>query len=170
MSRKIRHLLPTSLSSGPRRPAPAAPMSKIGMTKLGPRSIATAPAPSDNVGTGSNRTQTYTYITSIPVPGESTPILYNGDRLWANVTLELETAGPVAVGQSSALLPVLSGKGVLLETDQSRTFTIAKGTRLYIASSSVNRVKVTVAPLPWLEQITAFLSQIAESARGLLSR
>ena len=60
-----------------------------------------------------------------------------GDRL------TLENAGPVAVGTMSAITPVLSGKGELLETDVPRTFYIAKGTRLYIAATGVNRVKLS---------------------------
>ena len=90
-------------------------------------------------------------------------MLYNGDRMWARVILTLETAGPVAVGQSSQLQPVLSGKGQLLETGVPTPFTIAKGNRLYIAATGVNRVKVVVEPFPWLEQLTGLLNVIMGS-------
>jgi hypothetical protein len=118
--------------------------------------------PSSRTGTGENRTQSYTYFTRQPSPGESTPILYNGDRLWVKVKLTLETAGPVAVGQNSQLSPVLSGKGTLLQTNVEREFTIAKGTRLYIQATGVNRVSVTIEPLPWLEQIVGLIMSVAD--------
>lgn len=135
---------------------------KVGMTHLGERAVPTAPVASPSIAAGANRMQTYTYFTKVTANGAEIPVLYSGDRLWARVKLTLETAGPVAVGQSSQLLPVLSGKGTLLPTGQEMEFTIAKGTRLYIASTSVNRVKVTIEPLPWLEQITATLSAIVD--------
>lgn len=141
--------------------------SKIGgITQLGSRAVADAHQPSADLGKGQNRTQAFTWFTKVPVPGESTPILYNGDRLWTRLVLTLETAGPVAVGTSSSLAPVLSGKGQTLETGVPTQFTIAKGTRLYVASSSVNRIKVTVEPVPWLEQITATLGLILGRLAG----
>lgn len=135
--------------------------SKVGMTALGDRAVPSAPKPQDTVSAGANRTQISTYLTTPQLTGSTVPVLYNGDRLWARVRLTLETAGPVVVGQSSQILPVLSGKGVLLPTGQEFDITIAKGTKLYIASTSVNRVKVIIEPLPWLEQMTAMLSKIA---------
>lgn len=106
-------------------------------------------------------TEVFTYNTSVGYiqPGQ-TPILYNGDRNWAQVTLVLDTAGPVVVGTRADLAPIFSGKGWTLTTGEPITFTIAKGNRLYIFSSAVNRVKVQIAPLPWLEQITAALGGI----------
>jgi hypothetical protein len=141
-------------------------LKKIGMPAgpLPDRAIATAQAPSENVGQGANRFQAFTYFTKVPVPGESTPILYNGDRLWSRVTLTLETAGPVAVGQASQITPVLSGKGQLLETGVPVSFDISKGQKLYIAATAVNRVKVSVQPLPWMEQIVALLGGAASKA------
>lgn len=129
--------------------------SKVGISKLGNAAIATSPEPSANVGQGGNRTQLFTYFTKVAVTGSEIPVLYSGDRLWARVKLTLETAGPVVVGQASQILPVLSGKGILLSTNQEREVTIAKGTKLYIASTSVNRVRVVIEPFPWLEQIFA---------------
>ncbi len=138
------------------------PGSKIGMTKLGDRAVAMAQPPSAEVGVGSNRLQVYTYFTKIPQPGEPPPILYNGDRLWARVTLTLETAGPVAVGQASGITPVLSGKGQLLDTGEPMHFDVAKGSKLYIAATAPNRVKVSIQPLPWMEQIVALLGGTAQ--------
>lgn len=93
---------------------------------------------------------TYTYITD---GAGRTKVLYNGDRLWSRVVLTLETAGPVVVGTREDIVPVLSGKGRLLVTNLPTEFTIAKTSRLYIASTALNRVSVTIEPLPWLEQI-----------------
>ncbi len=143
---------------------------KIGMTKIGDPAIAKAPPPSEEVGTGSNRTQVYTYITKVPMPGQATPTIYNGDRLWARVTLTLENAGPVAVGQSSNLGGINSGIGQLLETDVPMPFTIAKGTKLYVLATAVNRIKVTVEPLPWLEQITALLTNKLDAMIDAINR
>lgn len=138
------------------------PASKIGMTSLGDRAIATAPAPSASVGQGANRSQINTYFTR---PGETLQ-LYSGDRLWARVTLTLETAGPVAVGNAQNIQPVLSGKGQLLETGVPLSFDIAKGTRLYIAATAVNRVKISIQPLPWMEQIVAIGMQVVALLGG----
>lgn len=121
-------------------------------------SIATAPQPQAGQTDAQTTSEAYTFFT---FADGVTVALYRADRLWVRVTLTLETAGPVAVGFDSNLLPVLSGKGILLQTGEPRTFTVAKGNKqLYIASTSVNRVNVTVEPLPWLEQIFAMLSQI----------
>jgi hypothetical protein len=109
-------------------------------------------------------TDIYTYNTIVGFDGSQTPILYNGDRNWAKVTLVLDTAGPVVVGNRADIAPIFSGKGWTLTTGEPIEFIIAKGTRIYVFSSAVNRVKVQVAPLPWLEKITALsagiLSQI----------
>jgi hypothetical protein len=91
-------------------------------------------------------------------------VLYNGDRQYAQVILTLETAGPVAVSTKQQMLPVLSGKGQLLETGVPLMFTLAKGNRLWVATSSLNRIKVTVQPLPWLEQFAGMLAMIARGA------
>jgi len=111
-------------------------------------------------GPGDNRTQIYTYLTKLPTDGAS-DILYNGDRLWAKITLTLQTAGPVAVGQQSNLRPVLGGQGTLLTPGVPYVVTIGKGTRLYIAANTVNRVAVQVEPFPWLENITGLAGRIA---------
>lgn len=129
---------------------------KIPAANMG-RGAAASPIPSPENGSGENRSKFSTYFTK----NQAAEVLYNGDRLWARVTLTLETAGPVCVGDSSAISPVLSGKGMLLETDVPFTFTIAKGTRLYIAATTINRVKVEIAPIPWLEQVVGVLSLIA---------
>ena len=133
--------------------------SKIGSVSLD-RTRAQAPQPAVAIGSGEVKTFISTYLTSVPVIGEHTPIIYNGDRMWARVTLVLETAGPVAVGQMAELTPVLSGKGMLLQTGVPVTFTIDKGTRLYVAATGINRIKVVVEPVPYLEVITGTLMRM----------
>jgi hypothetical protein len=145
---------------------PPRPGTTVGMTPTRPvRSDAkptdphAAPAPM-GVDRG---TQAYTYITKAVLPlSESTPILYNGDRLWAKITLLLETAGPVVVGTRADLGPVTSGKGRQLLTGVPMEFTIGKGERLYILATAVNLVGVTVEPYAWLEQIANAEERIAK--------
>jgi len=139
--------------------------SKIGPVSLDPTKAQRA-APADTTGDAEHRSFVDTFFTQVPKPGEDTPIVYNGDRLWAKVTLTLETAGPVVVGNQSSLAPVLSGKGQLLETDEPVVFYIAKGTRLYILSTGINRVKRVIEPVPWLETITGLLGSLMKQAGG----
>lgn len=149
-----------------RRP-PAPPIrqtSKVGMTELGSRAVAEAQAP--NPGQGNNQPQITTYFTKAPVQGEPTPILYAGDRLWTLLTLTLETAGPVVVGNMSGLSPITGGKGQRLITNVPLQFKVPKGTRIYILASGANRVKFTTESLPWMEQITGLLGQLVQGVTG----
>lgn len=118
------------------------------------RNLATGAAPAATQGQSQRQLECITYFTK---PGE-TKMLYSGDRQWAIVKLTLETAGPVVVGQRQNLTPVLSGLGVLLRTGVERAITIARGDRLYIASTSVNRVQVVIEAAPWLEQIAGSIN------------
>lgn len=153
--------------ANPGRPMKAPDGGKVGMTTLGSRAVPQVPAAGDTISAGANRTQTYTYFTAITGTGADIPILYNGDRLWARVKLTLETAGPVVVGEKSQILPVTSGKGRQLPTGREVEYVISKGTKLYIASTTVNRVSVTIEPLAWLEQIFATLNRLAGGAVAL---
>ena len=123
------------------------------------RTLGSVQSPSASMAGAELTTEIYTYITKASDNGKSV-ILYNGDRQYAQVTLELETAGPVAVGNKEQVIPVLSGKGILLDTGTPYSTTISKGTRLYVAATGVNRVKVTIAPPPWLEQFAGLLGAI----------
>lgn len=140
------------------------------VSKIGPvstdRAMAQSPQPADTTGGAEHRSFVDTYFTKVPVVGEATDIIYNGDRMWAKVTLTLETAGPVCVGNLSSITPVLSGKGQLLETDVPTIFFIGKGTRLYIAAAGINRVKRIVEPVPWLETIAGLIGSVIGSLRG----
>lgn len=137
---------------------PPAVQNKTGLpTVAESRGIATAHAPETQQGL--LRTEINTYFTK---PTQSR-LLYNGDRLWARVTMLLETAGPVAYGNSAQLEPILSGRGTLLQTNIPTTVVIGKGTQLYIASTSVNRVSVTIEPVPWAEQILAATTNVVQA-------
>lgn len=131
------------------------PNGKVAPVSTNP-SIAQAPIVTDTAGSGETRLKASTYITNA---GQS-QILYNGDRVWARLTLVLETAGPVAVGDFSNLQPVLSGNGILLTTGVPITLDVAKGNKIYVAATGVNRIKVLVQPYPWLEQITALIGSV----------
>lgn len=94
---------------------------------------------------------------------------YSADQ-WVRMKLVLETAGPVAIGLgNSDILPVLSGKGRLLDVSQEWEVYLPKGARVYYAASSVNRVGVTIEPVPWLEQISMQISAVAGAVSSVLS-
>lgn len=125
------------------------------------RSIASAPKPATNQGQSQRRSDVYTYFTKVGV----TDKLYDGSRLWVRIRLTLETAGPVAYGLKSNLIPVLSGKGVLLETDEPMEIELSKGDVLYIAANAVSRVKVEITAIPWLEQISGTLDSLMNNVQ-----
>jgi len=148
-----------------RGPVRGQQVSKIGAVSLD-RTKAQIAQPAVTTSSSDLKTYIDTYFTRVPVVGQETPIIYNGDRTWARVTLTLETAGPVAVGNQATLAPVLSGKGQLLETDVPTVFYVAKGTRLYEVSTGINRIKRVIEPLPWLEPITGSLASIDATLRS----
>jgi hypothetical protein len=127
-------------------------VSKIGVQTSTNRNVAATPIPGYNPQTVETTTEIFTYLTKAATDGQS-QVLYNGDRQYAEITLTLETAGPVCIGNKQNLLPVLSGKGELLETGVPRSICIAKGNRLWVAATGINRIKVEVKPFAWLEQI-----------------
>jgi len=98
------------------------------------------------------QTEVYTLFTQFNGP-QFTKLLFSAQS-WVRITLRLETAGPVEVGWREDLAPVLSGKGILLDV-RDVTFILPKGQRLFYTAASVNRVRVIIEPIPWLEQILA---------------
>lgn len=111
-------------------------------------------------------TEIYTYFTDAPF-GES-KLLYSAET-WVRVELQLETPGPVAVSTRQDVVPVLSGKGVLLPPDgEPIKFILPKGDRVFIASESFNRVRFFIEPIPWLEQILFQIEQGFGGTRGIL--
>lgn len=126
--------------------------SKIGLVSTD-RTIAQVAAPAPTTGQSQMRIKASTYFTRAGEP-ES---IYDGTRIWARVTLTLRTAGPVVVGESAQITPVLSGQGILLITDEPRSFDLAKSNRLFIAANGFNRVDLVIAAFPWAEEITGRL-------------
>jgi hypothetical protein len=120
----------------------------------------------------SYRTSIFTYFTK--ADGE-TQLLYSAEN-WVRIKLTLETAGPVAIGTAANIAPVLSGAGRLLDTDEEYEVYLPKGNRFYIVSESVNRVAVTIEPVPWMEQLSnqqemqtaGIQSAIAQAARVIV--
>lgn len=96
------------------------------------------------------RSEIYTYFTRA---NGTTELLYSAEN-WVKIKLTLETAGPVAIGTAASLEPVTSGRGRLLDVNEEFETFLPKGTRVYIISETVNRVSVTIEPVPWLEQIS----------------
>lgn len=142
-------------------PAP----SKIAPVSMDRNSAQIRP-PAMTTGESESKIQISTYQTTVQ---SGAAVLYNGDRMWARVTLTLEGAGPVCVGEQANLFPVLSGKGVLLSTGVPTTFNIAKGNRLFIAANSVQRVKVVIEAYPFLETITGLLGAVASALKAPIS-
>ncbi len=111
-------------------------------------------------------TETFTYFTR---PADGSKDFHAANR-WERVELQLETAGPVAVSTRQEIEPVLSGKGILLPPDgEPIEFILSKGDRLFIAAESINRVKVIIEPIPWLEQILMSINKLI-SLFGLFGR
>lgn len=127
---------------------------------------ATSPSPALDQGGSQFRTELSTFITKIG----PTETLYDGTRIWAQVTVTLETAGPVAIGTRANITPVLSGKGILLVTGVPKTVTIAKGDKLYVASNAISRIKLELQPVPWLEQLTGTLSGVGQVLVNIFTR
>jgi hypothetical protein len=145
-----------------------------GMSKLGPnvstnQTQGSVQAPSPSFAGAELNAEVYTYFAKPSLDGTAA-ILYNGDRQYAQVVLTLETAGPVIVGTKQQLYPVTSGKGARLETGVPTKFTISKTNRLWVATGSLNRISVTIQPVPWLEQITGLLASIVGSIAKFFSR
>lgn len=88
--------------------------------------------------------------------------IYAADR-WVTFKVTLQTAGPVDLGTRADITPVLSGKGRGLVTGQELTLVVGKGTRVYYTAAAVNRLLVTIEPIPWLQQIAMEIRNNASS-------
>jgi hypothetical protein len=158
--------LPTKIGTVP---AALKQPSKIGLNPDGtytdPNQATQAP-----ITVADTNSDSYTYFTQVATGNlPQTQLLYTADRAWVKLTLVLETAGPVAVGTKSTLTPVLGGAGILLPPPSTGgnmtplTWTLAKGNKFYIASTSVNRVKVVIDPYPWLQDIVRVAAAILQT-------
>lgn len=121
-------------------------------------------SPAIDAGSASVNTEIFTYFTAA---GEQR-VAYSAES-WVKLTLELETAGPVAFGTRLQILPVLSGKGALLPVGRSVELFLSKGNRLVLAADALNRVKVIVEPLPWLQAISMQVGSVVGSLASLAS-
>ena len=107
-------------------------------------------------------TQIYTLITRAGPNPKGIDALFSADN-WYEMEFQLETAGPVSVGTNSNLFPVLGGAGVLLPaTGEPIRFIVGRGDRVYYAAEAVNRVKVMIKPLPFIERAVAELGAVVE--------
>lgn len=104
------------------------------------------------------RTDVSTYFTE---PSGESKLFYTAEN-WVKIKLTLETAGPVAVGTSANVAPVLSGHGRLLDTGVEYEVHLARGSAFYIAAEAVNRVSVSIEPIPWMEQISGEITSVAQ--------
>lgn len=96
-------------------------------------------------------TDVFTYFT---VANGQTQLVFSANDIdWAQITLHLETAGPVAFGMKQDLSPVASGKGRLLPVGADVIVTVPPSGRLYLVSNTINRIGVEIAPYPWLRDI-----------------
>lgn len=97
------------------------------------------------VPTPSGNTLIYTYFTKA---GETLLFLTMPVDSWRRIRLTLEDAGPVSIGTSPNLAPVLNGAGILLPTDVEKEFVMGPGEHLYVLATAVNRVAVIVEAIP----------------------
>jgi hypothetical protein len=107
------------------------------------------------------RAELYTYFTET----SGSFLLYKAEE-WVRVRLLLETNGPVAVGARDDVAPPLSGKGISLPKDVEITFSLARGNRVYIAATAINRVRFIVEPIPWADQIAVMLGSLISVMKG----
>lgn len=105
-----------------------------------------------------NHTETYTSFT---VAGQQQ--LYIATESWVQITLTLQTAGPVSIGTRANLLPVLGGAGRLLPTDVPIRFLLPRGDILYVASNAVNRLSVQIEPMPFYEGVLQGLGNVGQA-------
>lgn len=141
---------------GMNKPPPPRP----GVSPMPPAKV---PQPDQRLGT--YKTQMYTFFTQ----PNKTVVLYSADKPWQKLQVMLETAGPVVIGESQDLSPVTSGKGRSLITNVPLEVDIPMGNRIYILSSAVNRVAVTVTPIPWGEQILGGIVRAYQLITGALA-
>jgi len=107
-------------------------------------------------------TQQQTIFTTV---GQSK--LYVASQDWVRITLTLQTAGPVAIGTSADLLPVLSGKGLILATDIPVRFLLPRGNIVYIAANAVNRVSFQIEPQPFYEGLLQAVGNVGVAVSGV---
>lgn len=117
-----------------------------------PHSVAKSDTPAGQVVGPQTDQNASTLVYTVFTKAEPTKLIYSATT-WVRIWLQLEDAGPVAVGTRQQIGPALSGKGILLPTDQWVEMVLAKGDRLFMVAEGVNRVKFICEQIPWLEQL-----------------
>jgi hypothetical protein len=119
------------------------------MQTVTPKTAAVAPP------VAQGRSEISTYFTT---PGQNS-LLYQAES-WVYLNLTLIDAGPVAVGTREDLAPVLSGKGGLLVQNETFRFPVRAGQRVFLTANTVSRVRMSIEPAPYGEQILSLLASI----------
>jgi hypothetical protein len=114
-----------------------------------------------DVPPATGRTEIATYFTKVG----GNQLLYQAEG-WVKLRLVLETAGPVSVGTRDDIVPVLSGKGILLPTNVEIQFPMSKGQRIYISATAVNRVRRIIEPVPYADQILSMIGSLVSLGQG----
>jgi hypothetical protein len=108
--------------------------------------------------------ETYTLFTKDTTLSKAsgTATLYPGiDSRWTLLRIELITAGgQVAIGFKQDINPPQAGKGRLLTSGRQIEIYVPPNQRLYYAADSVQRLAVSMEPLPWLQQIFSSLATL----------
>ena len=106
----------------------------------------------------SNETQAYTYFT---IPDGMSHLVQEAAARWLRFSFSLETAGAVAVGLRDDIAPALSGKGILLPNDgRWLRFVVKPGTKVWLISNTLDRVRTIIEPLSLLEVIAHAVTSI----------
>ena len=87
------------------------------------------------------------YKTAVTEPGVTTLLINAVD--WTLVSLQLNSAGPVIIGNLPQLGPISAGVGVQLGT-QIRYMLLGPGERLYVYSDSNDTIGAIYQSLPFL--------------------
>jgi len=96
-------------------------------------------------------------LTTVQTNAGEVVLLFQGNSAWSQVTLILETAGPVAVGTGPGV-KLTTGSGVRLTTGVPLSFPVARGERVYAASGAVSRIQVIAHPIAWGEHVANLLT------------
>ena len=107
-----------------------------------------------------------TLIYTLFTKAGETRLVYSATT-WVQIRLMLENAGPVAVGTRQQIGPALSGKGILLRTNEWVDFVLAKGDRLFMIAEGVNRVKFVCEQIPWQEQLLSAQRVTTSAVHGV---
>jgi hypothetical protein len=108
------------------------------------------------------------FKTIVTEPGKTTPIVNSLD--WTVISLQLNTVGPVIIGNLPELGPISAGRGVRL-TSATRYLIVRPGDTLYIFSDTQDEVGAIFETLPFLVgNVLTLLKGIAEMISSVTGR